>query len=160
MIKREIGDRNGIANSLIGLGNAYYSLGDYAKAIDFYEQSLVITREIGDRNGIANSLIGLGNAYYSLGDYAKAIDFYEQSLVITTRDWRSQWHRSLSWQSGQCVLFTRRLCQSHRLPAAVPRDYTRDWRSQWHRNLSWNLGNAYCFTRRLCQSHRLPAAVP
>ena len=33
------------------------------KAIDFYQQALVIQREIGDRNGIANSLGNLANAY-------------------------------------------------------------------------------------------------
>ncbi len=81
-IKREIGDRNGEANSLIGLGNAYDSLGQYPRAIDYQEQSLTIKREIGDRNGEANSLIGLGNAYYSLGQYPRAIDYYEQSLNI------------------------------------------------------------------------------
>ncbi len=74
-IKREIGDRNGIAASLGNLGNAYHSQGDYAKAIDFQQQSLEITRKIGDCNGIANSLCNLGLAYSSQGDYAKAIDF-------------------------------------------------------------------------------------
>ncbi|MDJ0692695.1 MAG: tetratricopeptide repeat protein, partial [Xenococcaceae cyanobacterium MO_188.B32] len=39
-IYREIGDRGGEANSLNNLGNAYYSLGEYARAIEFYQQSL------------------------------------------------------------------------------------------------------------------------
>ena len=64
------------------LGLAYSSQGDYTKAIDFQQQSLVIKQEIGDRNGIANSLGNLGLAYYSQGDYDKAIDFQQQSLVI------------------------------------------------------------------------------
>ncbi|PZO55520.1 MAG: hypothetical protein DCF15_10345, partial [Phormidesmis priestleyi] len=64
------------------LGIAHRSQGDYAKAIDFYQQSLEIKREISDRNGIAASLISLGNAYSSQGDYATAIDFYQQSLEI------------------------------------------------------------------------------
>ena len=41
-IRRQIGDRKGIATSLSGLGNAYRSQGDYAKAIDFQQQSLEI----------------------------------------------------------------------------------------------------------------------
>ena len=65
------------------LGLAYDSLGDYPRAIDFYQQSLAIDREIGDRNGEAKSLGNLGTAYDSLGDYPRAIDFQQQSLAIT-----------------------------------------------------------------------------
>ncbi len=69
--------------SLILLGDAYLSLGEYQRAIDFYQQSLEIFREIGDRNGEANCLIGLGNAYGSLGEYQRAIEFHQQSLDIS-----------------------------------------------------------------------------
>ena len=70
----------GVALNRLGL--AYSSQGDYAKAIDFYQQSLEIRREIGDHKGIAASLNNLANAYSSQGDYAKAIDFHQQSLEI------------------------------------------------------------------------------
>ncbi|WP_149988953.1 tetratricopeptide repeat protein, partial [Microcystis aeruginosa] len=66
-ITREIGDRGGEAKSYNNLGNVYYSLGEYQKAIDFCQQSLAITREIGDRGGEAKSYNNLGNVYYSLG---------------------------------------------------------------------------------------------
>jgi tetratricopeptide (TPR) repeat protein len=69
--------------SLTSLGNVYKSLGEYQKAIEFYQQSLAITREIGDRGGEASSYNNLGNVYYSLGEYQKAIEFYQQSLAIT-----------------------------------------------------------------------------
>ncbi|MBD2602187.1 tetratricopeptide repeat protein [Microcystis viridis] len=69
--------------SLTSLGNVYYSLGEYQKAIEFHQQSLAITREIGDRKGEAYSYMGLGNVYYSLGEYQKAIEFHQQSLAIT-----------------------------------------------------------------------------
>jgi CHAT domain-containing protein len=81
-IYREIGDREGEANSLGNLGNAYHSLGQYQKAIDFYQQSLEIERKIGDRLGESISLGNLGAAYDSLGQYQKAIDFHQQSLKI------------------------------------------------------------------------------
>ena len=71
------------AASLTSLGNVYYSLGEYQKAIEFHQQSLAITREIGDRGGEGNSYNNLGNVYYSLGEYQKAIEFYQQSLAIT-----------------------------------------------------------------------------
>ncbi|MEH1842758.1 MAG: tetratricopeptide repeat protein [Nostoc sp.] len=81
-IFREIGDRNGEANSLISLGNAYNYLGQYQRKIEFLQQSLEIFKEIGDRNGEANSLNNLGNAYDSLGQYQQAIEFLQQSLEI------------------------------------------------------------------------------
>ena len=70
------------AASLSSLGNAYYFLGEYQKAIEFHQQSLEITREIGDRRGEASSYMGLGNVYLSLGEYPKAIEFHQQSLAI------------------------------------------------------------------------------
>ncbi|HEY9803876.1 MAG TPA: tetratricopeptide repeat protein [Leptolyngbyaceae cyanobacterium] len=80
----EIGERKNknYQASLTSLGNAYYSLGQYQRAIDFYQQSLEIQREIGDRFGEGNSLGNLGNAYNSLGQYQRAIDFLQQSLEI------------------------------------------------------------------------------
>jgi tetratricopeptide (TPR) repeat protein len=68
--------------SLISLGNAYYSLGQYERAIAFYQQSLDIKKEIGDIQGESISLNNLGNSYYSLGQYERAIAFYQQSLDI------------------------------------------------------------------------------
>ncbi len=89
----EIGDRENwnYRASLTSLGNAYNSLGQYQRAIEFHQQSLEISREIGDspeerlrqRNGEGVSLIGLGNAYDSLGQYQRAIDFHQQSLDIS-----------------------------------------------------------------------------
>ncbi|MCL4268560.1 MAG: tetratricopeptide repeat protein, partial [Anaerolineales bacterium] len=73
-IAREIGDRRGEGNALGNLGNAYYALGDAKKAIEFYEQALVIDREIGDRRGEALGSWNLGLAYEKEGDLTKAIN--------------------------------------------------------------------------------------
>ncbi|MCD4809684.1 MAG: tetratricopeptide repeat protein [Methanosarcinales archaeon] len=64
------------------LGIAYSDLGQVEKAIDYYEQALVIAKEIGDRRGERNCLGNLGNTYSNLGQVKKAIDYYEQALVI------------------------------------------------------------------------------
>ncbi|MBE9040788.1 tetratricopeptide repeat protein [Oscillatoriales cyanobacterium LEGE 11467] len=65
-----------------GMGNAYHSLGEYQRAIDFYQQYLAIAREIGNRNGEGTALGNLGVAYQFLGEYQRAIDFYQQHLAI------------------------------------------------------------------------------
>jgi tetratricopeptide (TPR) repeat protein len=79
---REIGDRRGEGNALGNLGNAYHLLGETHKAIEFYEQIIVIHRENGDRRGEGRDLGNLGNAYAALGETRKAIQFHEQALLI------------------------------------------------------------------------------
>ena len=66
-IARQIGYRQGEADSLGNLGNAYRNLGQYQRAIEFHQQSLEIARQIGDRQGEADSFSNLGNAYRNLG---------------------------------------------------------------------------------------------
>ena len=66
------------------MGNAYLSLGEYQKAIEYYEKGLEISTAIGDLSGIASDNGNLGNAYLSLGEYQKAIEYHEKSLEIST----------------------------------------------------------------------------
>ena len=53
------------------------------RAIEYYEQALVISREIGDRRGEGTALGNLGIAYADLGEVRRAIEYYEQALVIS-----------------------------------------------------------------------------
>ena len=78
----EIGDRGGEGGGYGCLGNAYHSLGDYRKAIEYYEKYLKIAIEIGDRGGEGRAYGGLGNAYQSMSDYQKAIEYHEKHLKI------------------------------------------------------------------------------
>ncbi|HTR67532.1 MAG TPA: tetratricopeptide repeat protein, partial [Terriglobales bacterium] len=79
---RRIADKGGEGAHLGNLGLAYYSLGEYRRAIEYHERHLAIAREIGDRQGEGNSLGNLGNAYDSLGEYRRAIEYLEQVLEI------------------------------------------------------------------------------
>ena len=65
----EIGDRAGEGRAYGNLGNAYFSLGDFRKAIEYHEKDLKIAIEIGDRAGEGRAYGNLGNAYFSLGDF-------------------------------------------------------------------------------------------
>jgi len=64
------------------LGNAYQSLGDYVKAIEYHVQHLTIVKEVGNRAGEDRAYGNLGNAYRSLGDFSKAIKYHTQRLAI------------------------------------------------------------------------------
>jgi non-specific serine/threonine protein kinase len=81
-IRRELGDRFGIATSLNSLGNVSLSQGEYLVARTLYEESLAIRRELGDRFGIATSLNNLGNAAINQGDYPVGKAQVEESLAI------------------------------------------------------------------------------
>ncbi len=65
------------------LGSSYLHLGEVTKAIDYYEQALVVSREIGDRRNEGGLLSNLGSSYFYLGEVTKAIKFYEQALLIS-----------------------------------------------------------------------------
>ena len=64
----------GKGNALGNLGTAYAALGETRRAIELYEQALVIAREIGDRRGEGNALGNLGIAYAALGEPRRAIE--------------------------------------------------------------------------------------
>ena len=64
------------------LGIAYTALGEPRRAIELYEQPLVIAREIGDHHGQSAALINLGLAYSDLGEPRRAVELYVQQLAI------------------------------------------------------------------------------
>lgn len=65
---------------LNNLGLLFNHQGDYAEAIEHYEQALYIAREIGSRRGEVVPLNNLGYVHHQLGDYANAGTYYEQAL--------------------------------------------------------------------------------
>ena len=71
MITKEIGDSKVEAACYRNLGHVFQSVGEYDKAREHLEKSLLITKEIGDREGEAVSYGKLG-AVYAVGEYDKA----------------------------------------------------------------------------------------
>jgi len=65
------------------LGIVYYQLNKVEKAIDYYQQALIINREINNREREGQNLGNLGNAYADLSEVKKAIDCLQQALTIS-----------------------------------------------------------------------------
>ncbi|MDQ3194318.1 MAG: tetratricopeptide repeat protein, partial [Bacteroidota bacterium] len=80
-IRRELGDKTGINDSLVRLGILEYDQGRYEQAAELYEEGLGIYRELGDKLGIAIILNNLGNVYSNQGEISKAYKLYEESLA-------------------------------------------------------------------------------
>ncbi len=77
--QRNIAGHTGALNNL---GVTYVENGNYSKAIEYMEQSLLLSREIGDRKSEASILNNLGSTYEKLGDLVRAVELYEQALLI------------------------------------------------------------------------------
>jgi tetratricopeptide (TPR) repeat protein len=76
------GDRQDEGWCLGSLGYLALKRGDYATALTYLEQSLVIRRAIGDKAGEGATLNNLATTAYAGGDYATALTYLEQSLAI------------------------------------------------------------------------------
>ena len=61
----------------------YGSIGEYDKAREHLEKSLVIRKEIGDRDGEAHCYVNLGTMYQHFGQHDKARENVEKSLEIS-----------------------------------------------------------------------------
>src|SRR5262249_55056568 len=59
-LRRELGDKSGIAASLAGLGEVAQARGDREGAGEFFRESLGIYHELGNRRGVAGCLKALG----------------------------------------------------------------------------------------------------
>nr|WP_290221107.1 CHAT domain-containing tetratricopeptide repeat protein [Trichocoleus desertorum] len=77
------GAKAGEAQSLNHIANVYhYSLRQYPKALEFYQQALKLRQQIGDREGEWATLADMGVAYGEQGQYTKALEFYQKALGI------------------------------------------------------------------------------
>jgi predicted ATPase/DNA-binding winged helix-turn-helix (wHTH) protein len=90
-IWKELGNREGIVQSVASLGTIAQSQGDYPTALALFKEALAIRRELGDRHGIARSLISLGHSLVEQGDYPGAGALLEESLAISRElgDWHN-----------------------------------------------------------------------
>ena len=82
VLSKEIGDKRGIAESMLRLGNVTNSLGDFELAKNYYEDSLDNYKKIDSKSGIAAISLSLGNVALNQGDYGMAKKYNEESLFI------------------------------------------------------------------------------
>jgi CHAT domain-containing protein/tetratricopeptide (TPR) repeat protein len=78
---RAAGDKRHEAISLSYLGKIYDQLGDGAKALGYYQQTLSLVRAVNDRASEAAALNNIGLIYYTLGDRQKALSYYDEALA-------------------------------------------------------------------------------
>ena len=89
-ISKQIGDHEGLAKALTGLGEIAEDLGDLQKAATLHRQALAIYQEIGLRRESAGSLNKLATVAYYQGDFHGATTLWDQSVTIY-RDLGDHW---------------------------------------------------------------------
>ncbi len=77
-LKKTIGDKKGIGNTLNNIGNIYFTRKNYEQAISYYQKSLTLQQELDIVNPAA--LCNIGNVYFEMGDYEKALTYCNKSL--------------------------------------------------------------------------------
>ncbi|XP_067023796.1 tetratricopeptide repeat protein 28-like [Acropora muricata] len=97
----DIGDRAGEGRAYRSLGNAYDSLGDVRKGVEYHEKDLKTAIEIGDRVGEGRSYHNIGNGYSRLGEseiavcnFVSAVNVYNtmRSLLKSEGNWKMKFH--------------------------------------------------------------------
>lgn len=74
---RAIGDVAAQGRACGNLGNTYYLLGDFTKAILFHEERLAIARQFGDKAAERRAHSNLGNSHIFIGQFENAAQHYK-----------------------------------------------------------------------------------
>ncbi|MGA8074504.1 MAG: tetratricopeptide repeat protein, partial [Candidatus Acidiferrales bacterium] len=79
-IKRKLGLKRGIAESLQMIASTQLDLEQNDLALKNYDEALAIRREIGDKTGIGDALNDLGECYKQRGQYDDALKLLKEAL--------------------------------------------------------------------------------
>ena len=74
-LAQKIGDRRGEALCINALGNVYFHVGDYAKALEMYLRYLELKDKLKERKGVAVAYFNLASVYTEEKDYPHALDY-------------------------------------------------------------------------------------
>ena len=80
----ELGDEAGMSYCLNAIANLYAdaNVGEYDKAIDYYQQTLERHRKAGKRGEMATALFNIGSTQERKGDFAAALAQYKRAFEI------------------------------------------------------------------------------
>jgi predicted ATPase/DNA-binding CsgD family transcriptional regulator len=77
-----LGSTEDAARMNIQLGNAYLRQNDFAKALEYFDNSAQLAQQLGHRDILMKTINNQGNVYRQLGDTLRARACYEEALQI------------------------------------------------------------------------------
>jgi tetratricopeptide (TPR) repeat protein len=104
-----------LALDYVRVGEAWFSKGEYDKAIGYYEKALQINLKVwGEQHpNLAGNYNCLGVAWFSKGEYDKAIGYYERGTNQREGFGRPASQLGIRLQEPRCsMVFQRRIRQS------------------------------------------------
>ena len=94
------------ANSLYQQAMQAQQNNNLPKAIDSYEQAIVIMEEIGERQGELVSRFNLGTIYIQTENYPKAASNLEKALSLAKELGRQEEQININFMLGRCLRFS------------------------------------------------------
>ncbi|HTY09174.1 MAG TPA: tetratricopeptide repeat protein [Candidatus Edwardsbacteria bacterium] len=82
---QRIGDQRAAGRVLGEIGNVHRVLGDYDRAMEFYQRHLAIAEALDDRQAISQTVGNMGNVYRVRGQHAPALECYEREVQLSER---------------------------------------------------------------------------
>lgn len=80
-IAEQIGETEGIAYSLLGIGGVHFREGDYTQALEYFRQSLKLYEGLENEEWIAQTYRRIGIVYVWMADYSFAEDYLQKALA-------------------------------------------------------------------------------
>ncbi len=77
--------QKGESQSLVGLGDYYSDKGEALKAIDYYEQALILAKKINNMGLVLRIMNNLAGEQNYMGDYAKALHGYLEGIELAEK---------------------------------------------------------------------------
>jgi predicted ATPase/DNA-binding CsgD family transcriptional regulator len=81
-LRRELGDRRGVADTLNNLGLTATQLADYDRAEKLLEECIELRRELEDTAGYVLAVSNLGDLAVATGDYDRAWKLHDEALHV------------------------------------------------------------------------------
>jgi len=81
-ISEEIGDKSGLASSLMNMANIYADQGNFVRAIESHTRSLKIYEQLGEKLSMANCYSNIGVIHHDRENYKEALRYFKKSLEI------------------------------------------------------------------------------
>jgi tetratricopeptide (TPR) repeat protein len=89
-ISREVGYKEGIAQSLLSLGNYYENLGDTSEAIQYYQDCIALADSIKLLQILKNAHLGLSEAMLNRHRYKEALEQYKKYAEVKDSIYNSE----------------------------------------------------------------------
>lgn len=94
---KDLEDKKNEATALMTIGEIYIDLGERARALGYFDRTLIVARQNNDKPTEALTLNDIGEVYDGLGEYQKALEYYENALILT---------RQIGNEDGEAILLS------------------------------------------------------